>query len=60
MISALTWIPRGVAKAVPTAAEYTEEEVAAAKAAAEGTRSVHLELISVYIHMHVQYHRKSS
>lgn len=36
MISALSWIPRGVAKSVPVEAAITEEEIAAAKLAAEG------------------------
>lgn len=34
MISALAWIPRGAAKAVPEVAEVTEAEIAAMKAAA--------------------------
>ena len=36
MISAVTWVPRGAAKAVPKTAEYTEEELAAAREAANG------------------------
>lgn len=36
MISAVAWIPRGVAKSVPIETGFTEEELAAAKVAAEG------------------------
>lgn len=35
MISALAWIPRGAAKAEPTVAEPTPEELEAMRAAAE-------------------------
>lgn len=34
MISALCWIPKGVAKAVPEVAELTEAEIEAMRAAA--------------------------
>ena len=36
MIAALSWIPRGVARPVPEAAEYTENELAAAREAEGG------------------------
>ena len=41
MISALSWIPRGVAKSVPQEAALTAEELAAAKVAAEGNTLRH-------------------
>lgn len=44
MISALSWIPRGVAKSVPQEAAITEEEIAAAKSAAEGITLPHKQL----------------
>lgn len=38
MISALAWVPKGAAKEVQEIAEYTAEELALAKLAAEGDR----------------------
>lgn len=39
MISALAWIPRGVAKSIPQESAFTEEELATAKLAAQGVCS---------------------
>jgi hypothetical protein len=37
MFSSLTWVPREAAQAVPRSTEFTEEELAAMRAAAEET-----------------------
>ena len=47
MISALSWLPRGVAKSGPQETKFTEEELAAGRAAAEGLYILFLIMSSV-------------